>query len=79
MKRDGKSETAIITVHRGDTLWSLARKHLGCAFRWPELWAQNAPVIVASHRAMNVTPRHPEDLIYPGTVLNLPAGEGVKS
>lgn len=69
-----------ITVRKGDTLWSLARKHLGCALRWPELWELNAQMIVTSHREWGIPARrHPEDLIYPGTVLNLPAGEGLKS
>lgn len=30
-----------IIVHKGDTLWSLAREHLGCGTLWPQLAAAN--------------------------------------
>jgi nucleoid-associated protein YgaU len=33
-----------ITVRPGDTLWSLAREHLGCAVSWPALAAANPEV-----------------------------------
>ena len=49
-----------VTVRSGDTLWALARSHLGDSLRWPQLYRANEEVI-----------QNP-DLIFPGQVLTLP-------
>jgi nucleoid-associated protein YgaU len=63
-----------VTVQRGDTLWSLAARHLGNGLRWPELYRVNEREIVREQQ------RYPEarramqgpNWIYPGTTLTLP-------
>jgi nucleoid-associated protein YgaU len=50
---------ANITVHTGDSLWKLARQHLGKGSRWPEMLAAN-PGLVDLRR------------IWPGTTLVVP-------
>jgi nucleoid-associated protein YgaU len=53
-------------VRRGDSLWKLARTHLGSGFAWACI-AQANPQISDVNR------------IYPGQVLNIPAGCGSSS
>ena len=49
------------TVIKGDTLSGIARKKMGNASKWPELYQQNKSVIGGN-----------PDLIYPGQVLIIP-------
>ena len=53
-----------LTVHPGDTLWSLAEDHLGSGDRWPEIYALNRAVVGAD-----------PDVIQPAQRLRLPAKE----
>jgi nucleoid-associated protein YgaU len=52
----------VVTVHDGDTLWSIADEHLGAGDRWPEIYALNRSVVGAD-----------PDLIRPAQRLRLPA------
>ena len=62
-----------ITVQQGDTLWSLAARHLGDPLKWRVLWEANRDVIEREQR------RYPEaragmdgpDWIFPGTVIRI--------
>jgi nucleoid-associated protein YgaU len=49
------------TVAPGDTLWAIAKKHLGAGTRWTELYEKNRAVIGDN-----------PDRIKPGQVLTLP-------
>jgi nucleoid-associated protein YgaU len=54
-------DSDVVTVRPGDSLWSLAQKHLGSGNRWQELYQLN-------HRLLGSNP----DRIYPGQHLMLP-------
>jgi nucleoid-associated protein YgaU len=51
------------TVAKGDTLSAIAKKTLGNANRYPEIFEANKPMLT-----------HP-DKIYPGQVLRIPGGK----
>ena len=55
---DGDDDTMLITIEKGDTLWSLCQQHLEDPLRWRELSAYN-----------DFTNPH---LIYPGEELRIP-------
>ena len=61
-------EPATITVRRGDSLWRLARVHLGTGTRWQEIFDLNRGRVQADGRTL----RNP-NLILIGWVLELPA------
>ncbi|MCI4645476.1 MAG: peptidoglycan-binding protein LysM [Hyphomonadaceae bacterium] len=54
------SETTFYTVKSGDTLSKIARRYLGSARLYPEIFEANRPMLT-----------HP-DKIYPGQVLRIP-------
>ncbi|GAA1131693.1 LysM peptidoglycan-binding domain-containing protein [Nocardioides aquiterrae] len=51
----------VVTVHDGESLWSIADEHLGAGDRWPEIYALNRSVVGAD-----------PDLIRPAQRLRLP-------
>lgn len=55
-------EAVFYTVKKGDTLGAIAKKHLGSANRYPEIFEANKPML------------EDPDLIYPGQVLRIPHG-----
>jgi nucleoid-associated protein YgaU len=69
--RTGSAALDTVVVHRGDTLWSIAARHLGpgataaeIAHEWPRWYAANRNRIGAD-----------PDLILPGTPLVPPTPE----
>lgn len=56
-------EAVFHTVAKGDTLSAIAKKTLGSANRYPEIFEANKPMLT-----------HP-DKIYPGQVLRIPGGK----
>ena len=59
---EAEAEKAVFhTVEKGDTLSAIAKKTLGDANRYPEIFEANKPMLT-----------HP-DKIYPGQVLRIPA------
>jgi nucleoid-associated protein YgaU len=50
-----------VKVRRGDSLWRIARRHLGKGKKWAKFYAANKEKI------------DNPDLIYPGQVLIIPA------
>ena len=66
--------TAEVVVHRGDTLWDIAARHLGdqatdqdVAEAWPRWYAANRDVIGDD-----------PDLLHPGQRLVVPAQAGAR-
>jgi nucleoid-associated protein YgaU len=62
-----QAPTETVTVHRGDTLWSIAEAHLGAGERWRDIATLNNGRIMADgERFLNA------DRIRPGWTLLLP-------
>ena len=59
-----------VTVTKGDTLWSLARKHLGNPYLWPKIYQRNAVAIRETQRR-NKSKKTGPDWIFPGTALEI--------
>ena len=64
-----KPEAVTITVKRGDTLWGLARTHLGTGTRWKDIFDLNAGKAQPDGKRLT-----DPDLIVINWVLELPAG-----
>ena len=62
-------ETVTVTVRRGDSLWRLARIHLGTGTRWREIFDLNRGRPQVDGRTLA-----DPNLILIGWVLDLPAG-----
>lgn len=60
---------ATITVQKGDTLWSLAKQHLGSGLRWRELWERNKEAIEHEQKRVMRRDLRGPDWIVPGTVI----------
>ncbi|MFT3687996.1 peptidoglycan-binding protein LysM [Paenirhodobacter sp.] len=60
---DDTTEAVFHTVAKGDTLSAIAKKYLGNANRFNEIFEANKPMLT-----------HP-DKIYPGQVLRIPGGK----
>ena len=56
----GTVETEYYTIEKGDTLWAIAKKHLGDGNKYHDIFAANREVI-----------KDP-DLIYPGQKIRIP-------
>lgn len=54
------SAAADYTVQRGDSLWKIAREHLGSGYRWTELYEANRSTIADPN------------LIYTGQIISIP-------
>lgn len=64
-----------IRIHAGDTLWSLAAKHLGSPFRWREIWHLNRARLMRDQRygeTRRARRMEGPNWIFPGTTLALP-------
>jgi len=64
-----------ITVKAGDTLWSLAAKHLNDPLLWKRLWKENWYVITKAQQCTSRQMKNMNgpDWIFPGTVLKIPS------
>ena len=60
------------TVQSGDSLWAIAKKQLGGASRFPEMYTLNSAVIESTAKAHGRASSSEGHWIYPGTVLKLP-------
>lgn len=58
-----------VTVHRGDSAWSIAETHLGDGMRWRELWDANRAITQPDGRTWT-----DPQIIRPGWQLRLPVG-----
>ncbi len=63
VEADIETETVFHTVEKGDNLSAIAKKTLGSANRYNEIFEANKPML-----------KHP-DKIYPGQVLRIPGGK----
>lgn len=58
-----------VLVKSGDTLWSIAKQHLGDGARWSEIYQRNKDAITARQPTRRLRHLTGPDLIYPGTPL----------
>jgi LysM repeat protein len=56
------AEEKFYVIEKGDTLWAIAKKHLGDGNRYPEIFEANREVILDP------------DKIFPGQKIRIPAG-----
>lgn len=64
-----------VEVEAGDTLWSIAEKHLGSPYEWDRLYGQNFEAIFAAQKQRGFRRHQGPDLIYAGTKLVLPTAK----
>lgn len=71
-KRAGSGTSGTYVVKKGDCLWNIAKKLLGSATRWKEIYKANKSVIesVAKKRGMKSSSNG--HWIFPGTKLKIP-------
>lgn len=61
------------TVKQGDTLWDIARVHLGNGSKWTSIYSLNKAAIEAAAKKYGRSSSSNGWWIYPGTVLKLPS------
>ncbi len=73
-QRDTSSKPATkqYKVVSGDTLWGIAKKHLGNGLRHKEIYNLNKTVIEATAKKRGLASSSNGHWIFPGTVLSLP-------
>lgn len=67
------STTKDYTVVKGDTLWGIAKTHLGSGARWTEIYELNKDLIEATAKKYGKASSSNGHWIYPGTVLKIPS------
>ncbi len=60
VETEAVAEAVFVEIKKGDTLWKIAKQHLGDGNRYPEIFEANKEVI-----------KDP-DLIYPGQMIRIP-------
>lgn len=63
------------TVVKGDTLWTIAQKHLGDPLRYQEIYGINKETIETEAQARGKEDSGDGHWIFPGTILKLPPKE----
>ncbi len=71
--RKTKSPAKTYTVQSGDCLWNIAKKQLGNANRWKEIYNLNMSVIESTARSHGYKSSSNGYWIFPGTKLTLPS------
>ena len=74
-KRDATTapKNKTYTVKQGDTLWDIARVHLGNGSKWTSIYSLNKAAIEAAAKKYGRSSSSNGWWIYPGTVLKLPS------
>lgn len=67
-----KSNKEIMTIKKGDTLWSIARKQLGSGTKWKQIYSLNKAALEAAAKKNGKKTSDNGHWIYPGTVLKIP-------
>lgn len=73
-QRDTSSKpvTKQYTIVSGDTLWGIAKKHLGNGLRHTEIYNLNKTIIEATAKKRGMASSSNGHWIFPGTVISLP-------
>lgn len=71
--RKTKSPAKTYTVKSGDCLWNIAKKQLGNANRWKEIYNLNKSVIESTAKKHGYKSSSNGHWIFPGTKLTLPS------
>lgn len=62
------------TVKKGDTLWAIAKAHLGAGTKWPVIYDANTNTIEAEAKKHGKSSSDHGHWIWPGEVLTIPSG-----
>lgn len=71
--RKTKSPAKTYTVKSGDCLWNIAKKQLGNANRWKEIYNLNKSIIESTAKKHGYKSSSTGHWIFPGTKLTLPS------
>lgn len=61
------------TIRSGDSLWSIAKKHLGSGVKYIEIYSLNKDIIESAAKARGKSSSSNGHWLYPGTVITIPS------
>lgn len=66
------TQTTKYTIKKGDTLWAIAKKHLGAGSKWETIYNANKEIIESTAKKYGKKSSNRGHWIYPGVTLTIP-------